>query len=158
MVTIPSAHGIEQMHRFVSYLDTLNDIKRLSTQDAKVRALSVLYYFADEQFAVTHPWYTPALSWALPDVVLGHDMRMQFFPLISKVYAKIFELFFEMAGPKGEDAQIVLETLLREVFEDYHVEVVVETKRGFWGGSKPVVQSVCLPLVKGIECELDTLE
>lgn len=154
MVVTPSAEGIEEMHRFPLYPNTLSDIKNLSTRDAQIRALSVLYYFADEQFAATHPWYTPALSWALPDVVLGHDMRMQFFTLVCKVYAKISELFFEMAGPKGRDAQMVIEALLREVFEDYHVDVVMEIKRGFWGGCKPVVQSVCLPVVNGIANEL----
>jgi hypothetical protein len=154
----PLNRAVAQLREdLANYPGVLETIRGIRHERLRERVLSVLYYMADEKVGLVDqlPNRLTALDYAFGEEgwLYGTMFRQAAAPLILRADYHAMMILINWEQDPGASIQ-ALDALMDEVFSVTRLRVVVGLKKGFFGGERPDIRNVALPVVSGISAAL----
>ena len=153
MIITPTPTGLEQLVK--DYQPLFGRIKNYGNTIIRQRILSVLYFLSDAKSTTlgSREFSAMYMAFGSDNLILGMEMQTAFMPLIAALQAAIVEELFRVSGPDAKPNS-AFETVLNHAFVGHRIPILMGYKKAFFGGTKPDIQHMPLPLVENIELVL----
>ncbi|MDZ4403844.1 hypothetical protein [Prosthecobacter sp.] len=155
MIITPTHAGLQQL--VADSGPFFDQIRNYGDSTTRERILSALYLLADIKSstlrsAIGDRGFTALTMSFGPDdrIFIGVKMQDAFVPLLVALHELILHELLRMRGPDAKpDPEFA--NVLAHAFLGNHTPVYMGEKKAFFGGTKPDIRRMSLPLVAGIE-------